>query len=385
MTAAHHEDPEEHPDLSVVDGGHLAPEVQVAALVDPSPFATAWSWLKRPRVRRSVFQTVSVIVVIFFIEYVAIPRFAQEHVSITLLERVNFVLLVLGVIAEAGALAAYAQLTHSVLQPNAPGRWRLLRINLSSFALSHVLPAGTAPGGALSYRLLSAEGVPGATAGLGLAIQSVGSAVVLNLIFWVALIFSIPLNGFNPLYGFAALAGAFLLAAFAATLVLLSRGDRHADGWLRRAASKIPYLDPDVVSRLTMEVAERIKVLLSDRHVLRQAMTWAALNWLLDAASLWIFLWAFGRAVNPIDLLVAYGLANILAVIPLTPGGIGVIEFVLISTLVGFHVPKDVATFGVLSYRLVNFWLPIPVGGASYLSLRLPRRRRSPATSSSLR
>jgi uncharacterized protein (TIRG00374 family) len=75
--------------------------------------------------------------------------------------------------------------------------------------------------------------------------------------------------------------------------------------------------------------------------------------------------------MNPIDLLVAYGLANVLAVIPLTPGGLGVIEGVLIPTLVGFHVPKGVAVFAVLAYRLVNFWLPIPIGGAAYLSLRI--------------
>ena len=72
----------------------------------------------------------------------------------------------------------------------------------------------------------------------------------------------------------------------------------------------------------------------------------------------------------PVDLLVAYGLANILAVIPITPSGLGVVEGVLIPTLVGFHVPKTTAILGVIGYRLINFWLPIPVGGASYLSLR---------------
>jgi uncharacterized membrane protein YbhN (UPF0104 family) len=34
---------------------------------------------------------------------------------------------------------------------------------------------------------------------------------------------------------------------------------------------------------------------------------------------LWVFLFAFGAHVSPIDLLVAYGLANILAVIPSPP------------------------------------------------------------------
>ena len=98
------------------------------------------------------------------------------------------------------------------------------------------------------------------------------------------------------------------------------------------------------------------------------AFTWAGLNWLFDAACLWVFLWAFGNIVSPIDLLVAYGLANILAAIPLTPAGLGVIEGVLIPTLVGFGVPHAEAILAVLSYRLVNFWLPIPIGATPYAS-----------------
>src|SRR6185312_5115750 len=100
-------------------------------------------------------------------------------------------------------------------------------------------------------------------------------------------------------------------------------------------------------------------------------------NWILDAGSLWVFLFAFGAHVSPIDVLVAYGLANILAVIPVTPSGLGVIELTLIAVLKGFGVPADVAAAGVLSWRLVNFWLPIPFGGVSYLSLRLGARTRA--------
>jgi hypothetical protein len=32
-----------------------------------------------------------------------------------------------------------------------------------------------------------------------------------------------------------------------------------------------------------------------------------------------------------------------------------------------------VATLGVLGWRLVNFWLPIPVGAIAYVSLKVPR------------
>jgi hypothetical protein len=160
-------------------------------------------------------------------------------------------------------------------------------------------------------------------------------------------------------------------------VLLLVRGEGQAAHYLHRVARRLPFLNPDRLSALIQNVADRLKLLLGNKHLLMRAMLWAAANWLLDAASLWVFLLAFGHAVSPVDLLVAYGLANILAVIPITPSGLGVVEGVLIPTLAGFGVPKAIAVVGVLAWRLVNFWLPIPVGGISYFSLRVgPYARR---------
>ena len=90
---------------------------------------------------------------------------------------------------------------------------------------------------------------------------------------------------------------------------------------------------------------------------------WASLNWLLDAASLWVFLRAFGGTLEIDALLIAFGLANIFAVIPITPGGLGIVEGIYIPTLVGFGLRRRVATLGVASYRLAQYWLPILLGG----------------------
>jgi len=264
--------------------------------------------------------------------------------------------------------------------PHSPSRYNTLRVNLAGLAISHVVPGGTAPAGALSYRIFNELGVPKETNAFGLATQGSGSAVVLNIIFWIALVISIPLRGFNPAYGFAALAGVFLLGAFFGTILLITRGQRHADAWLRAAARHIRVINPDKVGELLTKVAGRITMLINNRRTLWWAFTWAGLNWLFDAACLWVFVWAFGTALSPVDLLVAYGLANILAAIPITPAGLGVVEGVLIPTLVGFGVPHGQAILAVLSYRLINFWIPIPIGGAAYASLQW--RRGSDATRS---
>ena len=330
-------------------------------------------WWRSPPLRWAI----ALVVLLFVLEYLLLPDLANARRSLSLLGRVNVGGLVAGVALEVATLVAYAELSHTVFSPGAPRRSQLLRVNMASLAVSHVIPGGTAPGTAVAYRLLTELDVPSGTVAFGLATQGVGSAVVLNAIFWLALLVSIPLRGYNPIYGFAALAGLILFALFAGIVILLTKGQHRALDTLHSWAAKVPLVNPDRISTLVQTIADRLQILLRDRALLVHALEWAAANWLLDAASLWVFVLSFGHAVSPVDLLVAYGLANILAVIPITPGGLGVVEGVLIPTLVGFGVPKAVAILGVLSYRLFNFWLPIPVGGASYLSLRFGRDAKS--------
>jgi uncharacterized protein (TIRG00374 family) len=310
--------------------------------------------------------------VLLLLEYLVLPELGKGRASksLSLIGKVNVAYLIAGVVLEAAALAAYAQLTHTLLPRNGPSRWRLFRINMSSLSLSHVMPGGTAPGAALAYRLLTQEDMSGSEAGFALAMQGVGSAVVLNVIFWLALFVSLFFHGYNPLYAVAAGAGVLMMAIFATVVVMLTRGRQRAVETVRNLADHVPFLDGDRLADAVQGIADRLRAFASERDLLYGAAAWAAANWLFDAASLWVFIAAFHKLVSPIDLLVAYGLANVLAFIPITPGGLGVVEGVLIPTLVGFHVPSKIAVLGVLGYRAVNYWLPIPIGGGTYLSLR---------------
>jgi len=312
--------------------------------------------------------------VLLVVEYLVLPQIAGARKELHLLATVNAPLLALGLVLEGSALVAYAFLTRSVLpRDERPHIGTLLRIDLATLSVSHIIPGGTAAGAGLGYRLLTDAGVSGSNAGFALASQSLGSAVVLNVLLWLGLLISIPLRGFNPLYGTAALLGIFLLAAFAAAVALLTKGEARAARLLRALARRLPLIDEQKVHDVVHALATRLRELGNDRHMLMRAVGWAAANWLFDAASLWVFITAFGYRVGPDALLVSYGLANVLAAIPITPGGLGVVEGVLTSALVGFGTPRGIAILGVVTYRLANFWLPIPAGLIAYLSLRVGR------------
>jgi uncharacterized protein (TIRG00374 family) len=90
-----------------------------------------------------------------------------------------------------------------------------------------------------------------------------------------------------------------------------------------------------------------------------------------------------GAQVSLAEAFAAWALIRIITTVPLTPGGLGVVEGVLVPTLVGFDTPQGVAILGVLAYRLVSFWLPIPIGFGCYARLEWElsgnHRSRAPA------
>jgi hypothetical protein len=129
----------------------------------------------------------------------------------------------------------------------------------------------------------------------------------------------------------------------------------------------------DRLENVIRDATANLSALARDRRVLTESLTWASLNWILDAASLWCFVAAFGRFVNPVELFAAYGIANVAGALPVTPAGLGVVDSVTPLLLVSFGVTRNVATLGVLGWRLVNFWMPIPAGALAYATLKVPR------------
>jgi uncharacterized protein (TIRG00374 family) len=316
------------------------------------------------------------------IEYLVVPQLAGPRRVAHLVTEVNPLLLLAGVGLEAASLLSYAQLTRTVLPARSKvSLFTILRVELTTLSVSHCAPGGSATGTAIGYKLLTQSGAGGGDVGFALALQAIWSALILNVILWIALIVSIPVYGFSAVYLLAAALGVVLLAITVTLFFMLTRGEERMADALEVAASRLPFVDAKSLRGIFLRLAQRLSDLVAQRGVLMRASGWAAANWLLDAASLWVFIGAFGQWVNPDGLLVAYGLAYVLAAIPITPGGLGVVEATLTSILVGFGTTRGVATLGVVAYRLINFWLPIPLGGLAYVSLQVdprdPAQRRS--------
>jgi len=72
----------------------------------------------------------------------------------------------------------------------------------------------------------------------------------------------------------------------------------------------------------------------------------AAANWLLEAGSLWAFVRAFGHLLGPIGLIVAHARVSVAAALPITFGGLGVVEGILVPVLAAYSTPRAIAILG---------------------------------------
>jgi uncharacterized protein (TIRG00374 family) len=109
--------------------------------------------------------------------------------------------------------------------------------------------------------------------------------------------------------------------------------------------------------------------------LLRRAGSWAAANWLLDLAVLVAITATLGPGVPLWGLPLAYVLGQWTASVPLTPGGVGLVEPAMTAALVAAGVPAGVATASVLGWRLISHWIPILVGLAMLPTLRRGQAR----------
>jgi Lysylphosphatidylglycerol synthase TM region len=69
-------------------------------------------------------------------------------------------------------------------------------------------------------------------------------------------------------------------------------------------------------------------------------------------------------------VLLAYSAAGIVALFPVTPGGLGIVEASLSGLLILAGVRSGYAVLATLAYRIASYWLPLIAGPPAYLLFR---------------
>lgn len=291
------------------------------------------------------------------------------------------------IMAQAVSLGCYALLYRRVLASLGArlSFWLAARVTLASFLVSHVTPFGSATGTLVNVSTLEARGIAASTTGEAIGLTSLVSAVALIALFGTGLVATAGRHVSATYLKIAGIALVLVVLVLAIALLVgahpgvAERAARRAACWARHIRRSI---DPEKVAQTSGTLVRLARSALTGR-AFAQSYGFASADLLFDLLSLDLMFLAFGYQPGFGPLAVAYAAANIASAIPLTPGGLGVIEVTLVAITVGFGAPRATAVIAVLGYRVVNYWLPLLPGAVAYLRLRLninkPGKAKSPA------
>jgi putative heme transporter len=289
-----------------------------------------------------------------------------------------WVLLVL----EAGSFWAYGELLLVVLR--GPGerapRNLIQRSTVVGASLGKTMPGGSVTAMAITATTLRAQGMSGARVTAGLAVAGVVSWAVLGLLLPVGAVLALIGGQAGAIaLGAVALAAAAVVAG-AFVPVALRRPER-AGGLVERVIGSIArgrirrWVEPAKIGSLVSTGIAGAAELVGNRRALAAGGAWAIANWLLDFGVFVTLAAAIGGETPLLPLLLIYVIGQLLAAIPITPGGVGIVEATMTGMLVAAGAPAGEATAAVLGWRLVSHWLPIVVGLLFFPTLVVSRRR----------
>ena len=253
--------------------------------------------------------------------------------------------------------------------------WRaVITSQLAGNGLAKIAPGGGAVGAALQYRLLKQAGIGQERAVAGLTASNLLVFAVMLALPVLALpallrgsvnddLETATLIGVGVFVA-VTLIGALLLAVDG-PLARLGRAIQSARNKLRRKAEPLTGLPRRLLR-------ERDRILATFGRRWTRALIATSARWAFDYATLLAALAAVGSHPRPALVLLAFCAAQLLAQIPVTPGGLGFVEAGLTGMLTLAGVDGGDAVLATFAYRLFSYWLPLPLG---LLGLALHRRR----------
>lgn len=281
-----------------------------------------------------------------------------------------------GVTVEAGSYLSLVQIQRVLLRAGQVkiGLGPMAAITLAATAIASSLPAGTAFAAVFSFRQLHRRGADQAIAGWSLVATFFAGAITLAALAATGAVVaraegaSLDLTG--PITG--ALALALVMGAIFVQQRALAWAVSAAVGLSRRLTS---WPRDQLAARIGQIIVRLTAVHLSPGQAAR-TLAWALSYWTLDCSCLTVSFLAVGAPVPWKGLLLAYGAGQLASSLPITPGGLGVVEGSLTIALVAFGGPASSTVAAVLLYRLISFWLTLPLGWGAWAWLTWTGRRR---------
>ena len=266
------------------------------------------------------------------------------------------------VVAAMSSMHSFAQIQRTLLRSAGVKvkQWRSEAAFYAGNALSTTMPGGPVLSATFIYRQQRIWGatpvvaswqlvMSGALQVAGLALLGLGGAFLLGA----------KNNPFSLIFTLGGFVALLLLAqAVASRPDLLDGIGVRVLSWFNSLRGKLADTGLDKW-RETLQQLESVSL---SRRELGVAFSWSLFNWIADVACLLFAAHAAGGHPSLAGLTVAYAAARAVGSIPLMPGGLLLVEAVLVPGLVSSGMTLPAAISAMLIYRLIS-WIFIAAIG----------------------
>lgn len=299
----------------------------------------------------------------------------------TYLDHVSWWWVAVAAAAEAGSLVAFALIQKSLFDaahvPVTTGQ--MFGVTVAATAIANSMPAGPIVSSVFAFSQYRRRGADDALAGWMLVAVFVAASVSLAVFASVGLaVAGGEGNNLNLL-------GVTLAVLVLSLLVGAVFVQRRFLAWSVRkallATRRVVGWPKGDVAQAIQHVVDRVTSVTLDWKAVSRITGWAVANWALDCGCLVVAFLAVHVGVPWKGLFLAYGAGQLAANLPITPGGLGVVEGSLTIALVAFGGAETSTVAAVLLYRILSFWAELPIGWATWAAIAwATRRERRQAT-----
>jgi Mg2+-importing ATPase len=228
------------------------------------------------------------------------------------------------------------------------------QLSIAKLFVDQSVPSGGLSGTLLYVEGLRRSGTPKSVAISALIVDAFSYYCAYALCVAAALVLAVTQKNINATV--AAIAVAFVIVSTAfAVGVLLQLG--RPTGTLRRALGRYRLM------RKALNLVRDVDPALAHNpRLLARAIGWQISIQLLDTATVWVLLLAFGSRVEPGMVFTSYMFSALFRTLSFTPGGLGTFEAASVVILRTAGVPLETAFAATVLFRGLNFWVPMIPG-----------------------
>lgn len=318
--------------------------------------------------KKSIILGVIGLAVIVLIFWKVIPQIGSYEDALVALESMGPMAMVIIGVSVVIYLLAYG----FPFMAATPGLkyWRSQQLNQAAFAISNGVPAGGAFGLAVQYAMLATYKIPGTVATA--AITAVGLwSIFVSLGLPILGVLALTASGGDTQYGWAAVLGLVILVVAIVVFVLVMRSESLAVKVGHLGNRLVKPLRPRIKALGDLDLVAPITKFRADMYGLLKR------RWLvITIAQLSVIMTQFlifyvslrgvegwGEAgTSALAAFGAFGTAQIMLMVPITPGGLGTVDAVIISLLQSVGTSAGDATAADLVWRAASYVPQIIIG-----------------------